>query len=121
MRGETTITIFGRRAVLEAIGAESVEVERVLVDRATPAAFRKDLRAACRDTRSGDLVVDLIEADRREVVLGDGAFGHRAVLRHASRLQEPSRRVVETLAEALVDLTADAVVEQFVKGVRRGP
>jgi 23S rRNA (guanosine2251-2'-O)-methyltransferase len=68
MRGETTITIFGRRAVLEALGAESVEIERVLVDRSTPTPFRKDLKAACRDPGSGEPTVELIEADRREVV-----------------------------------------------------
>ena len=68
MRGDTTITIFGRRAVLEALGAETVEVERVLVDRAAPGSFRKDLKAACRDPRSGEAIIDLVEAERRDVV-----------------------------------------------------
>lgn len=64
-RGETSIVVFGKRAVLEALAAESVVVERVLVDRATPASLRKDLRAACR--AAAPEAVELIEAERREV------------------------------------------------------
>ena len=68
MRGDTTITIFGRRAVLEALSAETVEVERIVVDQATPNSFRKDLRSACRDPRTGELNIDLVESERRDVV-----------------------------------------------------
>jgi 23S rRNA (guanosine2251-2'-O)-methyltransferase len=47
-RGRTSLRIFGRRAVLEALAEPTVELELVRVATRTPAAFRKELRAACR-------------------------------------------------------------------------
>lgn len=64
-RGDLSIVVFGKRAVLEALAAETVDVERVLVDQAAAASFRKDLRAACR--AAAPEAIELIEADRREV------------------------------------------------------
>ena len=64
-RGETSIVVFGKRAVLDALAAETVAVERVLIDQTAPSGFRKDLRAACR--AAVPKPVDLIEAERREV------------------------------------------------------
>lgn len=48
-RGRAEVTVFGRRAVLEAIAEPSVEVLEVRVSREAPAPFRKDLAAACRE------------------------------------------------------------------------
>ncbi len=61
-RGLTTITIFGRRAVLEALASETVEPESVAVAREVTGPFRKELAAACR-TRG----VEVRESDFAEV------------------------------------------------------
>lgn len=45
---ENTITVYGRRAVLEALATETVAVERVAVAKQTPADFRAELARACR-------------------------------------------------------------------------
>lgn len=47
-RAQTEITVYGRRAVLEALASESVETSAVTVAEQTPAPFRKELGAACR-------------------------------------------------------------------------
>jgi len=46
--GENEITVYGRRAVLEALSTETVAVERVAVAKQTPADFRADLARTCR-------------------------------------------------------------------------
>lgn len=48
-RGNTSITVYGRRAVMEAIQAESVGVEFVRVAQQTPGEFRSDLARLCHD------------------------------------------------------------------------
>jgi len=50
-RGATTVVVYGRRAVLEAlaeINARAVEVEHVRVSRDAPGEFRKELASAAR-------------------------------------------------------------------------
>lgn len=47
-RGNTAITVYGRRAVMEALEASGVEVEFVRVAQQTPGEFRSDLTARCR-------------------------------------------------------------------------
>jgi 23S rRNA (guanosine2251-2'-O)-methyltransferase len=47
-RGRSDLVVFGRRAVLEALASEWVEVSEVRVSRAVEAGFRKDLSSACR-------------------------------------------------------------------------
>lgn len=49
--GENEITIYGRRAVLEALASDAVAVERVAVAKQTPADFRAELASACRARR----------------------------------------------------------------------
>lgn len=46
-RGRTDVTVFGRRAVLEALASDLVDVQKVMVARSEPAAFRSELSAAC--------------------------------------------------------------------------
>ena len=58
----TTITVFGRRAVMEALATREVEVEEVIVAGRAPAAFRRDLAGACRERG-----VTPITADGRHV------------------------------------------------------
>lgn len=48
-RGEPSITVFGRRAVEEAIVTEEAIVERIGVARETTKDFRKHLRALCHE------------------------------------------------------------------------
>jgi 23S rRNA (guanosine2251-2'-O)-methyltransferase len=66
-RGGTSIVVYGRRAVREAIEAEHVEVRRVLVSTRTPASYRKDLRAHCREAG-----IEFIEGPEREVATLSG-------------------------------------------------
>lgn len=47
-RGNTAITVYGRRAVMEAIEAPGVGVEFVRVARQAPGEFRSDLAERCR-------------------------------------------------------------------------
>lgn len=47
-RGQTHITVYGRRAVLEALGSTTVETIAVTVAQEAPAPFRKELAGACR-------------------------------------------------------------------------
>ncbi|MDX2115556.1 MAG: RNA methyltransferase [Planctomycetota bacterium] len=46
-RGRDEITVFGRRAVLEALAAPTVEVEKVACARTSPREFVDELREAC--------------------------------------------------------------------------
>ncbi len=48
-RGEGEVVVFGRRAVLEAIGAPGARVHAVLVDGGLHADFRKTLSRRCRE------------------------------------------------------------------------
>jgi len=48
-RGTPEITVYGRRAVMEALGAPSVSVTELRVAKETPAEFRKELRAIAPD------------------------------------------------------------------------
>ncbi len=47
-KGAPAITIYGRRAVLEALATDTVEVQRIAHEPNLTPAFRKDLRAAAR-------------------------------------------------------------------------
>lgn len=47
-RGKTELTVYGRRAVLEALESPTVEVLRLAAVRQVPPAFREELLAACR-------------------------------------------------------------------------
>jgi 23S rRNA (guanosine2251-2'-O)-methyltransferase len=47
-RGGSALVVFGRRAVLEALAEAELEVELAAAVRDLPAAFRKQLAAACR-------------------------------------------------------------------------
>ena len=55
-RGTPEITVYGRRAVLEALAAPSVTVTELRVAKETPADFRKELRASA----SEDLEIDAV-------------------------------------------------------------
>lgn len=64
MRGQTQITVYGRRAVLEALGASTVETIAVTVAQETPAPFRKELAAACRAKNVEPVVANFAEVGR---------------------------------------------------------
>ena len=62
-RGNPSVTVFGRRAVEEAIVTPEAEVERVAVSGRTPKEYRKALRALCHER--GMAMPD--ELDEREI------------------------------------------------------
>ncbi len=92
LRGDPNLTVCGRRSVLEALAAERVEVEQVVVSRSTPKPFRKDLAAACRERG-----LTPIEADARAVadLSGDP--------RHDQGVAARIRLAAVTDADALLD------------------
>jgi 23S rRNA (guanosine2251-2'-O)-methyltransferase len=57
-RGQSELSVFGRRAVLEALGSQGAAVLEVRVARRTPADFRKQLGAACRKREIELAIVD---------------------------------------------------------------
>ena len=94
-RGSTALTVFGRRAVFEALATDTVSVESVLVDRAAPAPFRKELRVACRDAS-----VECAETSRNGV----------AALSHAPRHDQG--------VAATVRLTLVSEAEDFAESLK---
>ena len=63
-RGQTHITVYGRRAVLEALAAKTVETIAVTVAQETPAPFRKELAGACRARGVEPTVANFAEVGR---------------------------------------------------------
>lgn len=61
---ENEITVYGRRAVLEALEAKTVSVERVAVAKQTPADFRAELGRACRAKRIEPETLSLFEVGK---------------------------------------------------------
>ena len=99
-RGATTIAVFGRRAVLDALvaaGAGHLEAREVRVSRDTPKSYRTDLRGTCRA-----LGLEPIECGKREV----------------NELSRDARH--DQGVAALVDLRGITPVDSFVADVH-GP
>ncbi len=63
-RGRTTITIYGRRAALEALALETVEPEAVVVAGEVAGDFRRELARACRARGIEARVADFAEVGR---------------------------------------------------------
>jgi 23S rRNA (guanosine2251-2'-O)-methyltransferase len=98
-RGQTTITVYGRRAVSEALAVETIETQAVVVAQETPADFRKELGALCRDQGVELRVANFAEVGR---LSGDARNDQGVVAR--IRLKNVS--VVEAYVEGLTGAAA---------------
>lgn len=94
-RGETSLIIYGRRSVLEAIETETVEVNEIRVAKSVAADFRRRLREA---------------ADRRQVPVD-------AVAEHAVHELSRDRRHDQGVA-ARIRMTNVTDVETFVESLK---